>query len=204
MSRPNRWLSAAGLIALLGALLAVPAQAQDSRIRQRLDPATAGRVTALLDSARAQGLPTEPLVQKALEGESKGAPSPRIVAAVEALLTGLGQARLSLGERASDDELVAGALWLRAGGAAGELARLRAGAPSRSLAVPLVVSADLVARGWPIREAFADVERLLEAGVTDRDFLSLRSQVDRAVMNGESVSDAVRREVSRLRPERQP
>jgi len=204
MSRPFRWLAATGGLALLASILVTPAEAQDSRIRNRLAPATAARVTALLDSARALGLPTEPLVQKALEGESKGAPSQRIVAAVEALLAGLGQARLSLGERASDDELVAGALWLRAGGAAGELARLRAGAPTRSLAVPLVVSADLVARGWPIREAFADVERLLEAGVTDRDFLSLRSQVDRAIMNGESVSDAVRREVSRLRTERKP
>ena len=39
----------------------------------RLDPDTRAGVSAVVDSARAVGLPTEPLIQRALEGATKGA-----------------------------------------------------------------------------------------------------------------------------------
>lgn len=191
---PNRAL----VLAALAALLAGSLEAQEPRLRARLDPGTAARVERLVDSARALALPAEPLVLKALEGESKGAPPERIVAAVRALLDGLGRARESLGPRSTHDELVAGALWLRAGGEPGELARLRERGLGRRLAVPLVVSADLVARGWPRAEAVESVARLLDAGVSDRAFLELRDGVDRAVRDGASLQAAVRREVARL------
>src|SRR5690606_34980992 len=49
------------------------AHAQDTRLMDRLDPRTAAAATELADSARALTLPTEPLVQEALEGQGKGA-----------------------------------------------------------------------------------------------------------------------------------
>ena len=52
--------------------------AQDRRLTERLDPITAGAVQHLVDSARTAGLPTEPLVQKALEGNTLGASGERI------------------------------------------------------------------------------------------------------------------------------
>ena len=52
--------------------------AQDHRLTERLDAATAEGVQRVVDSAHAEGLPTEPLVQKALEGKTMGATSGRI------------------------------------------------------------------------------------------------------------------------------
>jgi len=68
---------------ILTALLLVIAQnpAQDPRY-ERLDPDTHARVVAIVDSARAVGLPSEPLIHRALEGAMKNAAGERIVAAV--------------------------------------------------------------------------------------------------------------------------
>ena len=95
----------------LSALLALPAaaQAQDGRLTERLDAATAARVQQVVDSARRAGLPNEPLVQKALEGATLGASNDRIVAAVQSLHGQLRRARGALGGDASDAELTAAA-----------------------------------------------------------------------------------------------
>ena len=53
------------------------------------------------DSARAAGLPHEPLILKALEGASKGADSARIVTAVRALGGRLQEAARALGPAAA-------------------------------------------------------------------------------------------------------
>src|SRR4029077_14663730 len=91
------------------ALLLLPAQvgAQDPRL-DRLDPDTRTQVTVVVDSARRMGLPAEPLIQRALEGATKGAPGPRIVTAVRRLSADLGTARAALGDGASVPELEAG------------------------------------------------------------------------------------------------
>jgi hypothetical protein len=44
--------------------------AQDARLDARLDPRTRDAVVTVVDSARAEGIPSEPLVQKALEGRA--------------------------------------------------------------------------------------------------------------------------------------
>ena len=174
--------------------------AQEPRLRARLDPPTAMRVETIVDSARRMSLPTEPLVQKALEGESKGAPPDRIVSAVGSLLDALSLSRIGLGAGATGEELVAGALWIKAGGQADDLATLRqaAASPDRALVVPIAISADLVARGWPRAEAFASVKTLLVARLSDADFIALRDRVDQAVRSGSRLVPAVRAEVARL------
>src|SRR5207249_8636159 len=67
------------------------AQQGDSRL-ERLDAATRPTVAALVDSARTAMLPTEPLVQRALEGATKRASGDAIVAAVRRLAADLGHA----------------------------------------------------------------------------------------------------------------
>jgi hypothetical protein len=71
---------------ILTVLLLVIAQnpAQDPRY-DRLDPDTRARVVAIVDSARDLGLPSEPLIHRALEGAMKNAPGERIVVAVRRL-----------------------------------------------------------------------------------------------------------------------
>src|SRR5881275_3784672 len=100
------------------------AQQADSRL-ERLDAATVGRVAALVDSARTAMLPTEPLVQRALEGATKRASGDAIVTAVRRLAADLGHARDALGSTASPAELTAGAAALHAGASPTILARLR-------------------------------------------------------------------------------
>src|SRR5687768_8620789 len=102
------------VLLLLLASPAAPLSAQDRRLAERLDPLTSTAVQQLVDSARSLQLPTEPLVQKALEGRTLGAGGERIRTAVGALLGQLGRARQALGPAATEAELTAGAGALRA------------------------------------------------------------------------------------------
>jgi len=174
-----------GLAAVLGALVRPPAAAaQVERLAGRLDERTRAAVTAIVDSVRAAGVPGDPLVNKALEGASKGADGARIVAAVRALAAGLARARAALGTGASEPELVAGAAALRAGAAPSFLERLRGDFPREPLVVPLAVMADLVGRGVPPDTAAVSVLALVRAGVREADLVAFRQSVERDIALG--------------------
>ena len=140
-------------LVLLALSAPVTAAAQDSRLTERLDTATAASVQQVVDSARRERLPTEPLVQKALEGSTLGASGERIVAAVDALHGQLGRARDALGGEASEAELTAAAGALRAGLPPTSLRRLQSLRSGRPLVVPIAVLTDLVAEGVPAEQA---------------------------------------------------
>ena len=59
------------------------AQSRDPRL-DRLAPTIRPQVAAIVDSADGAGLPTGPLIQKALEGTTKGASDLAVVSAVGA------------------------------------------------------------------------------------------------------------------------
>jgi hypothetical protein len=169
----------------LATCVATPAlHAQDPRLAGRLDPATAAEVERLVDSARAAGLPTVPLVDKALEGATKGAADARILAAVRGLAQRLGAARDALGTGASDAELVAAAGALYQGVSTKALSQLRAARARSSLALPLVVLADLIARGVPSATATAAVLDLARSDAGDAAFMALRRDVENDIANG--------------------
>lgn len=178
-------------LAALLALAAAPAAAQDTRLATRLDERTRSALVPLLDSARAVGIPTEPLVQKALEGASKRAAGDRIVVAVRRLAGQLGTARVALGAEASDAELVAGASALQAGVRREALASLRGAHHGVALTVPLGVMAELVARGVPADTAAMAVAALTDAGVGDAQLVSLRKDVERDVAVGAPPTTAL-------------
>jgi hypothetical protein len=162
-----------GAVIGISVLLALPARAsaQDPRLAQRLDSTTAFAVQQMVDSARRVGLPSEPLVQKALEGSTLGASGARIEAAVSALAAQLGQARAALGDKAGEAELTAGAGAIRAGLPSSALRT------DRPLVVPIAVLTDLVAEGVPPAQATQSVLDLARAGRPDDDFVALRRQV---------------------------
>jgi hypothetical protein len=170
------------ILLALGLLLRSPAAAaaQDPRLEARLDSATRARVEAALASARDEGLPTEPLVQKALEGASKGAPGPRIVDAVGTVLADLRRAREALGVAAAEDELVAAAAALRAGATPTMIGEMRRVAPHGGVAVPLAVFTDLVAGGMGTDAAWRSVAELARKGGDDEAFLRLRERLEPA------------------------
>jgi hypothetical protein len=151
--------------------------AQDPRLTTRLDSLTRTQVEAALSRAEQGGLPTEPLVQKALEGASKGAAGQRIVAAVQALLVDLSRAQQTLGRHAGADELVAGAAALRAGATPEMMDRIRRTRSDGGVAVPLAVFADLVAGGMTVDAAWHSVSELAENGGDEEQFLELRDRL---------------------------
>ena len=168
------------------ALAAAPARAQDARIAERLDAATRDSVWAEVEGARAGRLPTEPLIQKALEGASRGAPPAQIVRAVRGLRTRLAAARSALGAAATDAELVAGAGALYLGVPPAALARLRREQPGGSVAMPLVALADMIERGVPRDTAVSVVAALAGAGVGDDGYASLRHALVEDIRAGAS------------------
>jgi hypothetical protein len=173
------------LVAVLGALAQPPAAAaQTERLAGRLDERTRAAVTTIVDSVREAGVPPDPLVNKALEGASKGADGERIVAAVRALAADLARARAALGGASTEPELVAGAAALRAGASPAFLARLRAGFPREPLVVPLAVMADLVARGVPADTAAQSVLALVRSGVHEANLVAFRQSVERDIALG--------------------
>ncbi len=156
-------------------------QQTDPRL-ERLDATTRAAVAALVDSAGRALLPTEPLVQRALEGATKRASGELIVAAVRRFAVELGHARDALGSTASPAELSAGAAALRAGASPTVLARLRQ-ARREPLTMPLAVLADLVASGVPVDSAAAAV-LALAARARDADLVEFRRAVERDIALG--------------------
>lgn len=173
--------TALSLAAALALSRALPGQ--DPRLEARLDAQTRARVAAIVDSARAAGLPVEPLVDKALEGASKRATGDRIVVAVRNLAAQLGTARQALGPAATGAELDAGASALHAGVRPADLARLRDARRRQELTIPLAVLSDLVARGVPADSATAFVLRLARSA-RDAQFVVFQRDVDRDIALG--------------------
>jgi len=171
-------------VPLLAAMLVAgraAAQQIDPRL-ERLDGTARPTVAAVIDSARTAMLPTEPLVQRALEGATKRASGEMIVAAVRRLAVDLGHAREALGSTASGAELTAGAAALRAGASQTILAELRR-TRREPLTVPLAVLADLVASGVPVDSAAAAVLSLARRA-RDADLVEFRRAVERDIALG--------------------
>jgi hypothetical protein len=175
------------------ALMCAPAalHAQDARLDARLDAPTRDAVVALIDSARAEGIPSEPLVQKALEGASKHADGARILAAVHKLSGELGDARAALGPSSTDAEIIAGASALHAGIAPAALERMRASRAHGSLTVALAVLSDLVARGVPGDTATTVISALADAGAPDAELLRFQQGVERDIAKGATPAAAL-------------
>ncbi|HJS44317.1 MAG TPA: hypothetical protein VJ755_12650 [Gemmatimonadales bacterium] len=174
---------------ILMALLMVVAQApgEDPRY-QRLDPETRARVGAIVDSARGAGLPSEPIIQRALEGSMKNAGGDRIVAAVRRLAADLGTARDALGSKATTPELDAGVAALRAGATPATLTRLR-DVRKPPITMALAVLADLVASGVPADSATAAL-LVLAPTVRDADLVEFRRAVERDIALGAPPASA--------------
>ena len=181
-----------GAVASLAiALLASQARGQDARLGARLDPATHTAVAAIVDSARAAGLPTEPLIDKALEGASKQASGDRITAAVRVLAGQLRDARSALGASPSEAEIVAGAGALNAGIGPAVLSRIRQSRQRRPVTVALATLSDLVALGVPADTASAAVLALVRTGADDGALSAFGRDVERDIIAGVPPAAAV-------------
>jgi hypothetical protein len=194
------WLTIAFVAWLYPAL----ARSEEPRLRARLPDPIRIEVQALVDSAAAESLPGEPLIQRALEGATKHAEGPRIVKAVHLLLIRLRTSRLVLGPGASSEELVASAGCLQVGADTTDVGNLRKAGPRRSLVIPLVVLADLVGRGAPVQVASQTTLALMQAGVSDAALLSMRMGFENDILSGVSPSTSLSRRAQWLMPQSFP
>jgi hypothetical protein len=180
-SRPIRGLITLALVS--GAL--AQAGAQDPRIGTRLDAPSRAAITALVDSARAQGLPVEPLMEKVYEGMGKGADGPRIVAAVRSLTLEMASAHRALGTVASADEIKAAASAMHAGVPAVELGKMKKQSGlRRSLTLPFTVLSDIISRGVPVEAGVNAIRSLVGAGAKDADLTKFRQNVSVDIEQG--------------------
>lgn len=166
------------------------AGSHDARLETRLPAEARAPVRSIIDSARAHGLPVEPLVQKALEGASRGADAKLIVRVVSALADRLSAARFALGGESTETELVAAAGALNLGIPNTTLRDLRRSQPDRSVALPLVVLADIVQRGVPVDTASSVIMSLSRAGMPEAEFHSLRRAVMQDIGSGANPAAA--------------
>jgi hypothetical protein len=195
MYRPNRGCSVAALacVAIWCVAANVLAAGVDPRLLLRLDPRTARDVQAEVDRAQAEGVPTEPLVLKALEGAAKGAPGEKIVAAVRRNARAIGDASRALGPETTEAELLAGAGAILAGAPPDSLRSLRAARGDSSLVVPLVVISDLLARRVPAPEASGLVVASCREGMSATALLRMREWIHHDILEGVAPSVAASR-----------
>ncbi len=177
--------------ALALAVVAVTAGAQDARLVKALGNPAARDVQAYTDSARALGLPSDGLTGVALEGASRHVSGPRVVAAVRSYFGALRAAQQALGPEVTNAELSAGAGAVLSGMTPAELARFKSARTRRPITIPLVVVADLIARGVPRDTAMRSVYLAVTSGAGDADLSILRERVESDIRAGAPAGAAI-------------
>jgi hypothetical protein len=162
-----------------------------SRLEQTLDRDTYRAVAQVIDGARARALPTDPLVDRALEGAMKRAPGPRIRAAVATLAQRLEVAKKALAPSPTESDIAAGAGALGVGVPGETLREIRAIQPNHPIAVPLGVLTELVSRSVPVDRATRIVVELLRGGATPPQLVALGENVQRDIAAGIEPSAAL-------------
>lgn len=191
------------LISLVPCATASVVQAQVARLDATADAGVRRAVEREVMAARAIGLPEGLLIAKANEGIAKRATPKRITDAVAALGKRLQVARNQLAPNPSEDEIAAGADALYVGVPAPILKKMRAAWPNRSLALPLGVLTELVAKGLPADRAARTVTDLMARGANNVQLYSLAQSVQGDVAAGwapEAALDLRARGVMSLLP----
>jgi hypothetical protein len=181
------------LVVLAISVAALPAAVQNSGDPRlaRLDSETRTQVLAVVDSAKRENLPVEPLIRRALEGASKGAPSPIIVKVVRTYAHDLRRAREALGPTSSPDEVVAAANALKAGVDVKELERLKQMRAGHRFALSLDVMTALVGQGVSADTVGPAIVGLLLASATDEQIARFQQDVQKDMNIGTPGATAV-------------
>lgn len=165
------------------------------RLRQVLPADVAAHVLERVSAARADGLPADALVQRALKFAAKGVDPQAIDRAIGEQADRLASARGALaasGRGDTPDDIEAAAEAMRQGIDGATVSALARSAPSgRSLAVPLYVLGALGARGVPAADALAQVKQMLDAHASDAELESLPARAGDAAGSPGAVGRGV-------------
>lgn len=179
-------IAALMLVSAMVAPAALDAQAsQGTPVLTIADARTRQAVEREISRAAQRGLPVRALVAKANEGVTKQATGERIRVAVSTLARRLEQARDLLAPSPSDADVIAGADALAVGVPATMLRQIRAAYPAgSSVAMPLDVLTELVARGVPASNALEQITQLMRRGATPTQIAGLGASVQSDVAAG--------------------
>lgn len=166
------------------ALVALPSAVEAQAARGTpLDSATAAAIAPILARARAANVPVDLLVARARAGQVQRVPVAQIAAAVRDLADRIQAASDALSPNPSEPELRAGADALKIGVPVQTLREMRKRS-SASLAVPIGVLTELVARGVPVEQASVKIVDLLQRSATSKTFIALSDRVREDVLAG--------------------
>ena len=202
-----------GLLSLALASLAGPlaAQSVQDRLAGRIPSAAVPVVDSLVQVARQETLPTEPLVQKALEGGAKQVPALRIVTAVQASLAQLRDARdllVQAGDGSPQPAEVTTVAWaLRRRLPASVVERVVTALPQPPRAAALHAVADLVAHRFDADSATALIIDAIHQGLQGERLLDVSTAAVHELQRGRTREEAiriVRRELPNVPPSPKP
>lgn len=195
-----------GALALL-ALGAGPSRAQEdarARARETLPPPLFEQVEVLTAEMAREGIPADPLFNKALEGAAKRVPPDRLLPALTRYAGQLREAMNAFGDAGTTPLLVAGADALQRGVAPDLLRRMgqREGDEPGPSPVSVLVLADLVEAGVPGDRALDVLREAIRMRTREQEMLGISAQVRQLMRQGQSPQDAaeqVRRALQRGR-----
>lgn len=179
-----------GLLALSAPLAAQEAAGMD-RVRTSFPGEAADEIARIVADAEAEGLPTAPVVAKALEGAAKGVPADRVVSAVSAYADRLQRASGLLPEGAPTDGIVSASDALRRGATPDAVRDVGARAGDASPEA-LVVLGDLAEAGVPVDQAVEVVTEALAQGRRGQGLLAMPAAVRRLTRQGTPPGQAAR------------
>jgi hypothetical protein len=197
------------LLGVLLPLMAVEAQAQTglARAKAALPPEAGVALEQTVAGARARGLPTEPLIDKALEGVAKRVAPAMILSAVRQRVELLARADAALrpyGPPSAADVTTAADV-LQRGVADDVVKRARAGGRSgEPIAMALHTLADLKDRGVPVDVALEVLQSWRQRGARPDQLRELPAAVERLIREGASPSAAGRSVAAAMRAARKP
>lgn len=193
VSRRSRFIACA--VALTAAMHPLALLAQDPDPLSRLDPNTRFTVEVIIDSARVSGVPTRPLLLKALQGAAYHADSRHIISAVRSVFHAELDVRVALGSALNESEWTSAVSALQAGVPLEALAKFRGDHSSKPLTRALVVMTDLIQRGVPVGEASSAIMQLWQRGAADGDFYGLWKNVEQDILSGQNPGTALQQRV---------
>lgn len=158
--------------------------ATDDRIERHVDARVRASVGAVADSLTREGVPTEPLIDYALEGTRKGGNPQVILAGVRKWARELRRSRQLLGPNANDHEVSAGAQAIRAGVDERHLTRIRESRKEQRFASALSTIAYIIPLGVPADTAATVLINVALASASDDEIKTLRDGIERDISGG--------------------
>lgn len=192
------------LVLAVALLVAGPLAAQDggkpARLAGRVPAAALPAIDSIIAQAVAESLPSEPLVQKALEGSAKGIPADRLVSGVRRGLLQLREARVLViraapGQPPPEGHVAAVSAALARGLSPAIITRLLTVAPNEPPGPALHAVADLVAHRFNPDSAADLLVAAHDKGLRGARLLDVATAADQELQRsgGRTPSDALAR-----------